>query len=106
MLNVDSFEQFSIENKDKNNQLLEHINNEIDGRICLSDHLHYLLSIKYYMGEKCKVYAEIGTLWGGSISCLMNLEDDYTEKFIGIDLFTGYYGQSVKKNDCKEFHKI
>ena len=49
------------------------------------------------MGKKCKVYAEIGTLWGGSISSLMNLEDNYTEKFIGIDLFTGYYKKPVKK---------
>ena len=50
------------------------------------------------MGDKCKTYVEIGTLWGGSIISLMNLNDNYTEKFIGIDLFTGYYNKPVKKN--------
>jgi len=103
MLNFTKFNEFANKNKNKNNTLLKHINTEIDGRICLTDYLHYLLSMKLYMGKKCKVYAEIGTLWGGSISSLMNLEDNYTEKFIGIDFFTGYYKKPVKKND---FNKV
>ena len=103
MLNFTEFNEFANKNKNKNNKLLKYINTEIDGRICLTDYLHYLLSMKLYMGKKCKVYAEIGTLWGGSISSLMNLEDNYTEKFIGIDLFTGYYKKPVKKND---FNKV
>ena len=37
-----------------------------------------LLSLKSYMGDKCKTYVEIGTLWGGSIISLMNLNDNYT----------------------------
>lgn len=99
MFNFQNFEKFALENEDKNNKILRYINIEIDGRVCFNSYLHYLLAIKSYMVNQCKVYAEIGTLWGGSIVSLMNLEDDFTETFIGIDLFTGYYDTPVKKND-------
>jgi hypothetical protein len=98
MLNFDNFKEFANKNKYENNNLLKHINTQIDGRICLTDYLHYLLSLKSYMGDQCKTYVEIGTLWGGSIISLMNLKDNHTKKFIGIDLFTGYYNKPVKKN--------
>ena len=104
MFDFDNFKKFAEKNKAKNIMILKDVNDKIDGRICIIfdgklDYIHNLLSLKSYMADKCKVYAEIGTLWGGSISSLMNLEDDYTEKFIGIDLFTGYYEKPVKKND-------
>lgn len=103
MFDFENFKKFALQNRNKNNNLLKYINDKIDGRICLTDYLHYLLSLKSYMGDKCKVYAETGTLWGGSIISLMNLHDNYTEKFIGIDLFTGYYHKPVKKDD---FNKV
>ena len=98
MFNFSKFKEFANKNKQENNNLLTHINAQIDGRICLTDYLHYLLSLKSYMGDQCKTYVEIGTLWGGSIISLMNLKDVHTEKFIGIDLFSGFYNKPVKKN--------
>jgi hypothetical protein len=58
------------------------------GEICKSPHLKRLVELKDRMD--CKVYLEIGVLYGGSIIQLM--ESDKECHFIGIDPFTGYYG--------------
>lgn len=86
-----------------NKSKIDFVNEKIDGRVCISDHLHVLLGLKSYMSENCKVYAETGTLWGGSICILLELDDDFKTHYIGIDLFDGYYGENVKKgvyNNC------
>jgi len=97
-MDFNEFRTFSAQNKDKHNKTLEDINAKIDGRICMNDYLYNVLSMKEFLGKKCKVYLETGTLWGGSLISLMNIEKSST-LFIGVDLFTGYYEKNVKKND-------
>ena len=36
------------------------------------------------MGEKCKTYVEIGTLWGGSYAVQLNLDDKNETEYIGM----------------------
>ncbi len=60
------------------------------GEICKSPNLKRLVQLKDEMD--CKVYLEIGVLYGGSIIQLM--ESDKECHFIGIDPFEGYYGKS------------
>tara|TARA_R110000765_G_scaffold376691_3_gene467421 strand:+ start:1362 stop:2006 length:645 start_codon:yes stop_codon:yes gene_type:complete len=62
------------------------------GCICDSPNLEYLRNFKYKMGEDCKVYCEIGVLYGGSMILMMDME--FPCLHIGIDPFTGYYGKS------------
>nr|QBK91398.1 MAG: macrocin o-methyltransferase [Pithovirus LCPAC302] len=69
------------------------VNKSIEGRICYNGHVHILYLIKRLMGNRCKVYCETGTLFGGSL-CLVMQDSNKTE-FIGVDLFDGYYGQKV-----------
>lgn len=82
---------------DSTNEIINHINENINGRVCMSKHLYCLYLIGKYMGDECKTYAEIGTLWGGSLSLMLQLTGNRT--YIGIDLFEGYYGKKVFKND-------
>lgn len=89
--------RFAEKNKDDVNKLISFINKEIDGRVCVTNYLHYLYSLKLFMGEKCKVFVEIGVLWGGSLALVMQTEPRC--KFIGIDIFNGYYNKKVPKND-------
>ena len=75
------------------NELIGYVNKNITGRVCVTNYLYILYLLKKMMGEKCRVYAETGTLFGGSLIYLMQ---DKTEcKFIGIDLFDGYYGKPL-----------
>lgn len=60
------------------------------GEICKSPHIEYMINLKKNM--KCKVYVEIGVLYGGSI--IEQMKDTQECIFIGIDPFTGYYGDS------------
>lgn len=73
------------------NDHVNSISQVISGRICISKHLHILFLLKKYRGNKCKVYVETGTLFGGSMCLVMQDAEPCT--FIGIDLFSGYYGQ-------------
>ena len=50
------------------------------------------------MGDNCKNYVEIGTLWGGSICSLLNLNNTSTT-YTGIDLFLGYYGSELTEEN-------
>mgnify|MGYP001200805057 CR=1 FL=1 len=59
------------------------------GEICNSPHLERLVQLKDDM--ECKVYLEIGVLYGGSMIQLM--KSDKECHFIGIDPFSGYYGR-------------
>lgn len=58
------------------------------GQICNSPHIDYMKTLKKKMN--CKVYVEIGVLYGGSI--IEQMKDPQECVFIGIDPFTGYYG--------------
>ena len=103
-MDIKQFLDYCEANKDKHNKIIEECNSKIDGRVCVSSWLHYLLSLKMYLGPKCKTYVETGTLWGGSISCLlmldnMNNECNVNTEYVGIDLFEGYYGNDCKQND-------
>src|SRR3989344_2306685 len=89
---------FIEKNKVMNNSIIHDVNSKIDGRVCLTDYLNVLLSLKLLMKEKCKVYVEIGTLWGGSVCSLLQLPNYNTEYFC-IDLYNGYYSQPTIKND-------
>ena len=71
------------------------IDSAITGRVCMTSYLHGLYVIKQIMGESCKTYLEIGTLFGGSIAMLM--QSEYETLFIGIDLFN-YYGRDTDPN--------
>ena len=62
------------------------------GTICKSPHLDFIKKIKEGMGDNCKLYVEIGVLYGGSMILMMDMP--YKCKHIGIDPFTGYYGKS------------
>ena len=62
------------------------------GEICNSPHLDYLKNLKLEMKDKCKVYCEIGVLYGGSMIMMMNM--NYPCLHIGIDPFEGYYGKT------------
>lgn len=71
------------------------------GEICDSPHLKRLVQLKDDM--ECKVYLEIGVLYGGSIIQLM--KSDKECHFIGIDPFSGYYGRQYdphRKVDLKD----
>lgn len=67
-------------------------NVEMVGEICASTHLDFIKKLKLDMGENCKVYVEIGVLYGGSMIMMMNINSPCLH--IGIDPFAGYYGKS------------
>jgi hypothetical protein len=62
------------------------------GEICKSPHLNKMKELKDEMGDKCKVYCETGVLYGGSI--ILQMKSETPCIFYGIDLFSGYYGNS------------
>ena len=61
------------------------------GCICNSPNLKRLKELKDEM-DICEVYCETGTLYGGSM--ILQMASSKPCHFIGIDLFTGYYGNS------------
>jgi hypothetical protein len=67
--------------------------NNVDmiGKICASPHLEKMKELKDNM-DKCEVYAETGVLYGGSI--ILQMISDKPCYFYGLDLFTGYYGNT------------
>lgn len=80
-------------------EYVQEIDTKINGRICLSDHIHIIYIIKEMMKDSFGNYLEIGTLHGGSMS--LALQSRYGEKHIGIDLFT-YYGKPSDPYDEKK----
>ena len=66
-------------------------NIEMIGCICPSPHLKRLKEIKQEM-KNCKVYVEIGVLYGGSMIMMMDMQNECLH--IGIDPFSGYYGST------------
>lgn len=80
-------------------EYVQEINTKINGRICLSDHIHIIYIIKEMMKDSFENYLEIGTLHGGSMS--LALQSRYGVKHIGIDLFT-YYGKPSDPYDEKK----
>lgn len=98
LINSKQFEQFCKNEKHSLNQLMNTVNSEIDGRICVSDWLYYIMSLFNYVKNDVNVYAEIGSLWGGSASMILNLANPNTEIFC-IDLFNGYYNKPTLPND-------
>ena len=76
-------------------QLVQRINDQIDGRVCMSKYLHALYSLREWMGNRCSKYVEIGCLFGGSLALVM--QDPSACDYIAIDLFTGYYGMNIPK---------
>jgi hypothetical protein len=67
-------------------------NVDMIGCICNSPNIRRLKELKDEMGYKCKVYCETGVLYGGSM--ILQMQSNIPCKFIGIDLFTGYYNSS------------
>jgi|TARA_R100000655_G_scaffold4586_1_gene14774 hypothetical protein len=61
------------------------------GCICNSPNLKRLKELKDEM-DSCKVYCETGVLYGGTI--ILQMMSSTPCHFIGLDLFTGYYGNS------------
>ncbi len=59
------------------------------GEICKSPNLNNILRLK--KEHNPKIYVEIGVLYGGSI--ILQMTDEQECFFIGIDPYTGYYGQ-------------
>lgn len=75
------------------------------GEICKSPHIEYMKDLKKNM--KCSVYVEIGVLYGGSM--IEQMKDSQECIFIGIDPFTGYYGNSYdphRKVDLSNHYDI
>ena len=75
------------------------------GEICNSPHIQYMKDLKKDM--TCKVYVEIGVLYGGSI--IEQMKDSQECIFVGIDPFSGYYGNSYdphRKVDLTEHYDI
>jgi len=60
------------------------------GCICMSPNIQKLKDLKDEMGDKCKVYCETGTLYGGSM--ILQMKSETPCFFYGIDLYSGYYG--------------
>lgn len=101
-LDIDEFIILANNEKTNNNNIINFVNNKIDGRVCMSDWLHFLLSLKKYFKNDIKTYLEIGTLWGGSISAILqcdNLFNFSTDNYYCVDLFSGYYNSNVSKGD-------
>ena len=67
-------------------------NIEMTGCICQSPNIQRLKELKDEMGDKCKVYCETGTLYGGSM--ILQMSSATPCFFIGIDLYNGYYGST------------
>ncbi len=77
------------------------------GKICPSSHIDKMKQLKNEMGENCKVYCETGVLYGGSM--ILQMKSSTPCYFIGIDLFTGYYGKNYdphRKVDLTEHIEI
>ena len=64
-------ENFTSEEIEQSKNLVNFINDKLDGRICISTHTHILFLLKKLMGDKCKVYCETGSLFGGSLALVM-----------------------------------
>lgn len=62
------------------------------GEICKSPHLKEMKKLKDEMDTECKVYCETGVLYGGSM--ILQMLSEIPCFFYGIDLFTGYYGNT------------
>jgi len=60
------------------------------GEICASPHIQKMIDLKKH--RSCKIYVEIGVLYGGSL--IKQMEDNQECRFIGIDPFSGYYGNT------------
>ena len=67
-------------------------NIEMPGCICQSPNILKLKELKDEMGDRCKVYCETGCLYGGSM--ILQMSSATPCFFIGIDLFSGYYGST------------
>jgi len=60
------------------------------GEMCASPNIKRLKELKDEMN--CDIYCETGVLYGGSM--ILQMKSDKPCHFIGIDLYTGYYGNS------------
>ena len=69
------------------------------GEICKSPNLNNILRLK--KEHNPKIYVEIGVLYGGSI--MLQMEDEQECFFIGIDPYTGYYGQDFDPHRSVRF---
>ena len=77
------------------------------GCICQSPNILRLKELKDEMGDRCKVYCETGVLYGWSM--ILQMKSERKCLFIGIDLYTGYYGNAYdphRKVDLTNHMKI
>ena len=68
------------------------INENITGRVCLTNYLHALYIVRVLMGPEPKTYLETGVFFGGSMMTAMQCK--YPTKYVGVDFFSGYYDKS------------
>ena len=94
LINRNEFELYCSNEKKNMNQLFNNVNKNMHGRVCLSDWLYYIMSLFKLVKDDVKVYAETGTLWGGSAAIILKLANADTELFC-IDLFDGYYKKPI-----------
>ena len=94
--------------------ILEQLNNEelISKSVSLTEeikgnfsrmphnHINVLYVLKEFLGEKCNTYLEIGVLWGGSLSLVLQHERNCNH--IGVDLFTNHNWEHNDMNVVKE----
>jgi len=71
------------------------IDEKVNGRMCLADTTHYLLTVREILGQFCKRYLEIGVLHGGTMALV--LSSSLPTEGVGIDIFT-YYGNKKDPN--------
>jgi hypothetical protein len=98
VIDRENFESYCSNEKDEMNNLMNNINSQIDGRVCYNDYMYYWISLFKLVKDDVKVYAEIGTLWGGSAGMILKLVNPDTELFC-IDLFNGYYNKPTVAKD-------
>lgn len=71
---------------------LARIAKQMKGRPCYTSYLHLVYMLREWMGDKCKYYCEMGTLFGGSM--ILAMQSQYPCKFVGVDMFN-YYGKEI-----------
>ena len=57
------------------------------------NHINILYLLKEVMGDSCKNYLEIGTLWGGSMGVV--LQSKFSSNFYGLDLFVPFFADKI-----------
>jgi predicted O-methyltransferase YrrM len=86
----------------ESNEIVKFISNNMDGNT-FHHHYHILYDIRTYLGEEKKIYTEIGTFCGGSLSLI--LQHLYVTDIVAIDPLHVLNNQSqIVENNIKKFN--